>query len=195
MKITSTLVSCLMLSVALAAEQPMPTPVLAPLPKPGQAAAQAVSPPAKPKVFAHVAGVETDESIDVQDSYMAWPHINLKEAQRLHAQKHVVFADARAKVEWDQAHIPGALPVPLGEFDKYYKERQKKFERASIIVVYCHGVGCHLSDMACQKFREKGHKNVVNFYGGWPDWSGAKLPQENREGKPPLPTPTPSPAK
>lgn len=146
-------------------------------------AAAAASPaPTAVVTFAVVKGVNTDKSIAVEAAYAAWPHISLEEAQRLHKMKGVVFADARAKVEWDQSHVPGAIPVPLGEFDAYYAKNAKKFKTAKYIVVYCHGVGCHLSDMACKHFHEKGHRNVVNFYSGWPAWSGAALPTQNSAG-------------
>jgi rhodanese-related sulfurtransferase len=128
-------------------------------------------------------GVVTDRSFTPDAQFAAWPHVNLEEAQRLKALHGVVFADARSKVEWDQAHIPGALPVPLGDFDNAYKQFEKKFKNARFIVVYCHGPGCHLSDMACKDFRAKGYKNVVNFYQGWPGWSDAKLPVEDKDGK------------
>jgi rhodanese-related sulfurtransferase len=142
----------------------------------GHAQAAGATPGAVP--LAHVEGVNTDPSIEVPPQYAAWPHINLEEAKRLLAMKGVVFADARSKVEWDQSHIPGALPVPLNEFDKYYDLNKGKFQSAKVIVAYCHGVGCHLSDRACMMFQGKGHKNVVNFYAGWPAWSEAKLPTE-----------------
>ena len=153
------------------------------------------APTPKPLPFATIKGVETDRSIIVtQAEFAGWPHISLAEAQRLLAMKSVVFADARAKVEWDQGHIPGALPVPLGEFDAYYKKNESKFKKAKYIVAYCHGVGCHLSDMACKNFVAKGHHNVVNFYGGWPAWTGAKLATQDLAGKITTPAPETSTA-
>lgn len=157
----------------------------APLSVTAQATAPVVS-------FASIDGVETDRSFTPDATFAAWPHVNLKEAQRLQGMHGVVFADARSKVEWDQGHIPGALPVPLGEFDASYKKYEKKFKKARYIVVYCHGPGCHLSDMACKNFHDKGYTNVVNFYQGWPGWSDAKLPTEDREGK--ITTPPPATA-
>lgn len=159
-----------------------PKPAVLPMPQP------------TPNVtFAEIEGVETDRAAIPQAKFAAWPHISLKEAQRLHGLKGVVFADARGKVEWDQSHIPGALPAPLYEFDLYYKKYQKRYQKARTIVVYCHGVGCQLSDIACEKFTQKGHKNVVNFYSGWPAWSNSKLPIEDMRGKKVKPTPVPTP--
>jgi rhodanese-related sulfurtransferase len=166
---------------ALSADTAQPPPAAQPLPT-----AEAVP-------LAHIPGVETDTSFTPDKVFSDWPHISLKEAQRLLPLKGVVFADARSKVEWDQAHIPGALPVPLGEFDAAYKKNEGKFKRARFIVVYCHGVGCRLSDMACMDFRKKGYRNVVGFYGGWPAWSTAALPVQDLNGKISVPKPQPSP--
>jgi rhodanese-related sulfurtransferase len=167
-------------SLRLGAAEPQPTTLPAPQPTPVV-------------TFAEVAGVETDRDTVPLEMYAAWPHITLKEAQRLHGMKRVVFADARSTAEWDQAHIPGALPAPLGEFDTYYKKYRKRYDRAKYIVVYCHGVGCHLSDQACKNFVEKGYKNVLNFYSGWPAWSGAKLPTQDKAGLVTTPTPASTP--
>jgi 3-mercaptopyruvate sulfurtransferase SseA len=69
--------------------------------------------------------------------------------------------------------------MPLGEFDKYYAEYESKIKNASKLVTYCHGVGCKLSDKVSQRlYRDKGHKNVASFFGGWPQWSQANLPVE-----------------
>jgi rhodanese-related sulfurtransferase len=109
----------------------------------------------------------------------AWGHIHLDEAKKLQADTGVLFADARAKVEYDQGHIPGAIPLPLGEFDQYYEKYKSRIKAAKKIVTYCHGVGCKLSDKVAQKlYNDKGHKNVVGFFGGWPQWQQNNLPIE-----------------
>lgn len=108
-----------------------------------------------------------------------WDHIDLETARKWNQDPTVVFVDARAKVEYDQSHIPGAIPMPLGEFDKYYAEYETKIKNASKLVTYCHGIGCKLSDKVAQRlYRDKGHKNVASFFGGWPQWSQANLPTE-----------------
>lgn len=115
--------------------------------------------------------------------YGKWPHINLDEAKRIKKQRKVVFVDTRGKDEYDQGHIPGAISLPIGEFEKYYGLNRKKIKKAAILVTYCHGAGCHISDKVAQMLVDKGHKNVASFFGGWPQWSGAKLPVEKARGK------------
>ena len=137
--------------------------------------------------------VTPDPRFNVPDYAWKWPHISLEEAERLHKRKDVLFVDGRAMVEWQESHIPGAVALPIGEFDKNYDAHKKKILAAKILVSYCHGEGCRLSDMLAQKLVDKGHKNVAVFWGGFPAWDGAKLPLDDKNGKP-IERPTPGPA-
>jgi rhodanese-related sulfurtransferase len=109
----------------------------------------------------------------------AWDHIHLEQAKEMANDPSVLFADARSKVEYDQGHIPGAIPLPVGEFDVYYKKYEAKIKKARKIVTYCHGVGCKLSDKCAQKlYNDHKFHNVASFFGGWPQWQQANLPIE-----------------
>jgi rhodanese-related sulfurtransferase len=121
-----------------------------------------------------------------------WPHIDLAETQRLMKKKGTVLADGRSMLEWEQSHLPGAVPLPLGDFDKNYGANEEKLKKAKIIIAYCHGEGCHLSDALCQNLVNKGFSNVAVFWGGYPAWSTARLPMQDKFGRPYVyPTPVP----
>jgi rhodanese-related sulfurtransferase len=105
-------------------------------------------------------------------------HITLEQAKKMSKDKGVLFCDARAKVEYDQGHIPGAIPLPTGEFDKYYNQHLQRIKKAKKLVTYCHGVGCRLSEKSANSLVDKGFKNVAVFFGGWPQWSEHQLPVE-----------------
>lgn len=122
-----------------------------------------------------------------------WPHITLAETQRLMKKHGTVLADGRSMLEWEQSHLPGAVPLPLQDFEKNYSANEEKLKSAKIIIAYCHGEGCHLSDALCQNLVNKGFTNVAVFWGGYPAWSGAKLPMEDKFGRPyAYPTPVPT---
>ena len=97
-------------------------------------------------------------------------HITFEQAKKWVKDKSVLFCDARAKVEYDQGHIPGAIPLPTGEFDKYYAIHEARIKKARKLVTYCHGIGCRLSEKAANSLVDKGHKNVAVFFGGEPQW-------------------------
>jgi rhodanese-related sulfurtransferase len=115
---------------------------------------------------------------------MKWPHITLAETRRLLKKKGTVLVDGRSMLEWEQSHLKGALPLPLGDFEKNYQIYQKRLKRAKIIIAYCHGKGCHLSDALCQDLVNKGFTNVAVFWGGYPEWSAAHLPLVDKNGNP-----------
>ena len=121
----------------------------------------------------------TDPSYSVK-----WPHITLAETQRLLKKKGTVLVDGRSMLEWQQSHLKGALPLPLGDFEKNYQIYQKRLKRAKIIIAYCHGKGCHLSDAVAQDLVNKGFTNVAVFWGGYPEWSAAHLPLVDKNGAP-----------
>ena len=119
----------------------------------------------------------------VPDWAKAWSHLSFEEAKAGFDDHSILFLDARAKVEYDQGHIPGALPLPQGEYDKYFPMWESKIKKAKKLVTYCHGAGCHLSNKVAQKLWEKGYKNVGSFFGGWPQWTQHNMPQEKGDAK------------
>jgi len=113
-----------------------------------------------------------------------WPHINLAEAQRLHGKRGVVFVDGRSVAEWQSSHIPGALPLPVDEFDKRFPMLKRKLAKAKVVVTYCHGVTCGLSESLAQLLSDQGLRNVAVFYEGFPAWAGAGQPLEESPRQP-----------
>jgi rhodanese-related sulfurtransferase len=105
-------------------------------------------------------------------------HLSYDQAIKASKDKRILFVDARAKVEYDMGHIPGAIPMPSGEFEKYYAKHLKRIKKAKKLVTYCHGIGCRLSEKTANSLFDKGHKNVAVFFGGWPQWQEHKMPEE-----------------
>lgn len=124
------------------------------------------------------AQVTPDPGYNKPDFSLKWPHISLEEARRLHGLPGVLFVDGRTYSEWEKSHIPGALSLPGGEFDKRYAMNRAKIRKALILVSYCHGANCGLADYLAQLLSDKGHRNVAVFWGGFPAWQAAKLPLE-----------------
>jgi rhodanese-related sulfurtransferase len=153
-----------------------------PAPQPSNNLAPGVLPPLQPQVVptANAQTIENNiKNYKPADWAKAWEHVTLTQAKKLQADPTVLFADARSKAEYDQGHIPGAIPLPVGEFDAYYKKYESKIRHARKIVTYCHGIGCQLSDKCAQRlYVEHKMHNVAAFFGGWPQWQEAHLPIE-----------------
>jgi rhodanese-related sulfurtransferase len=108
-----------------------------------------------------------------------WDHIKFDKAVELSRNKKVIFLDARSKEEYEEGHIPGALPMPVRDFDIYFEMFKTRLDKAEKIVTYCHGISCQLSNkIASRLVKEKGYKNVGSFFGGWPKWQQHNMPVE-----------------
>lgn len=108
-----------------------------------------------------------------------WKHWNWDDAKKAWESREGLFVDARSKMEYEQGHIPGAISIPVGEFDAQYEKYKSKIKSAKQIITYCHGVGCQLSNKVAQKFwQDKGMRNVGSFFGGWPQWQQHNMPVE-----------------
>jgi len=78
----------------------------------------------------------------------------------------VTVVDVREPIEWQQAHLPGSLHVPLGQF----AERLAELPTDDRIVVVC-AVGAR-SARAVEFLLQHGH-DAVNLDGGLVEWQAA----------------------
>lgn len=76
--------------------------------------------------------------------------------------------DARPKRVTDKGVIPGALAISDSEFDKNVDKLPA--DKASLLVYYCGGLECVLSDQSADKARKLGYTNVVTYPEGYPEW-------------------------
>jgi rhodanese-related sulfurtransferase len=108
--------------------------------------------------------------------------IDIEEAWMLYNSGKALFVDARGVNEFDEKHIKGAISIPAGDTEKQIAANKDKIGD-KILVTYCHGAGCHLSDKTANALFDKGYKKVAIFFGGWPKWDAAKYPEEGKSAK------------
>jgi glyoxylase-like metal-dependent hydrolase (beta-lactamase superfamily II)/rhodanese-related sulfurtransferase len=80
------------------------------------------------------------------------------------------FVDVRTPREWDEAHIDGALNVPLSQL----AERLTDVPRDRPLIVHC--TSGYRSAIATSLLRREGLPRVANLVGGLSAWSAAHLP-------------------
>ncbi|MDE3209389.1 MAG: ArsR family transcriptional regulator, partial [Pseudomonadota bacterium] len=83
--------------------------------------------------------------------------------------------DVRPAQEYRNAHIPGALSVPLAELE----QRLARLPRGRQIVAYCRGPYCVMSVEAVEILRRHGRK-AARLEIGVPDWRALGLPLESQ---------------
>ncbi len=77
--------------------------------------------------------------------------------------------DARPKRVTDKGMIPTAIAISDTEFDKNVDKLPA--DKAALVVYYCGGLECVLSDASAEKARKLGYTNVVTYPEGYPEWS------------------------
>lgn len=76
--------------------------------------------------------------------------------------------DARPKRVTDKGVIPTALAISDTDFDKNLDKLPA--DKASLLIYYCGGLECVLSDSSADKARKLGYTNVVTYPEGYPEW-------------------------
>ena len=89
--------------------------------------------------------------------------------------KGFLFLDARARLSYDYTHIPGALPLPLDDFDRAFASLEPRLRSTFDIVVYCASSACDASHETARMLKQRGI-HVAILQGGWQDWTDAGYP-------------------
>ena len=87
--------------------------------------------------------------------------------------------DVRFPDDCAQAHIPGAVNLPMPKWDnrRYLDENLKP---DATLYLYCYTATCHLAATAAARLTARGYK-VVEVEGGWEDWVAKGYPVERGE--------------
>ena len=88
----------------------------------------------------------------------------------------VQIIDVRQPGEYREAHIPGAILIPLGELVR----RLDEIDTVRNTIVYCRSG--HRSGAACQIMGESGIDRVLNLRGGMLQWQGNRVAGEETRG-------------
>lgn len=84
------------------------------------------------------------------------------------------IVDARTRVEYQEAHIAGAINVPASaiaaRLPKLVKDKRRE------LIFYCNGPKCTKSQKAARAALSLGYRNVFEYNEGMPAWGKARLP-------------------
>ncbi len=82
-----------------------------------------------------------------------------------------LWIDARSQSEYDQQHIPGALPLNEDNWDALLAPILDTWRPGQLIVVYCSSQKCLSSHEVAKRLREQvGLSPVYVLKGGWEAW-------------------------
>ncbi len=87
-----------------------------------------------------------------------------------------LFVDVRSQDMFDEGHIPGAISLPLGDFETRVEAFAVDVSTTQPIVTYCSGRLCQDSHTVAQWLMERGFENVVVYIDGFPGWVENEYP-------------------
>ncbi len=95
--------------------------------------------------------------------------------------REALFIDARNESDFNQAHIPTAINLPVTRFDKEYQGRKGELAGKKIIVCYCSSKDCSDARLLAVKLYVQGHKDIFVLTGGIDEWIAGDNPVTGKE--------------
>jgi rhodanese-related sulfurtransferase len=103
--------------------------------------------------------------------------VALADARQAFDHKEATFIDARSPRDYAAGHIPGALNLPVSEFESRSREVFKHLPKDARIITYCAGESCQSSILLARMLIEKlGYSRTQVFFDGWHAWGKAGYP-------------------
>lgn len=84
----------------------------------------------------------------------------------------IVIVDVRLPSDYRKAHLPGAINLPNGRWDK-----PQGLSKEKLNVLYCYDATCHLAAEAAATLAAQGYP-VVEMEGGFATWESREYPIE-----------------
>jgi len=83
----------------------------------------------------------------------------------------VLWADARSREEYEEAHIPGAVLLNEDAWEELLFDFFDRWQPGGKVVVYCGSRGCRASHEVAERLREEtGEEEIYVLHGGWDTW-------------------------
>jgi 3-mercaptopyruvate sulfurtransferase SseA len=108
--------------------------------------------------------------------------VSLEEARNLCGSKKAVFVDARTSEDYRQGHILCAQNLPWESMEEHLDRVAASIPPEEIIIVYCDGEDCMLSEYVARELFYRGYDHVKVLVNGWTRWLEAGLPVGPEDG-------------
>ena len=103
---------------------------------------------------------------------------SVAQAKYIFDKDEVLFVDARSQNDYENGHIPGAVSLPVGQFEERIESFLNRYPAEQTIVTYCSGRTCEDSHDLAQSLSDVGFTNVRIFIDGFPGWEAEGYPIE-----------------
>lgn len=124
---------------------------------------------AKGVISANPGGTAVKKSVEID---------SVARAKALFDKGDVLFVDARSQNHYGNGHIPGAVSLPVGQFEERIESFLNRYPLEQPIVTYCSGRTCEDSHELARFLSDLGFTNVRIFIDGLPGWEAEGYPIE-----------------
>jgi rhodanese-related sulfurtransferase len=111
-----------------------------------------------------------------------FPAVSLAETMAAFTRGDALFLDARDPDFYKLGHIPGALNLPVQEFERVFPRMRERLEAAPWLIAYCDGGSCEASVEVTERLFLVGIDRVSVFPGGFQQWKDSGQAVEQGEG-------------
>jgi rhodanese-related sulfurtransferase len=87
-----------------------------------------------------------------------------------------LFVDARSAEDYESGHIPGAISLPVSQFDENIESFMNQYPVDQPIITYCSGRTCEDSHQLARLLLDAGFSEVWIFIDGFPGWQAEGYP-------------------
>jgi len=105
--------------------------------------------------------------------------ISIDELWTLQAEQSALVIDVRARVFYEQGHIPGAHSLQIKKFEIDFTEKKslldQTMEDGKKFVLYCAGIHCPDASKVAKQLYQKGYRNLCLFEEGLDLWKEAGM--------------------
>jgi rhodanese-related sulfurtransferase len=106
------------------------------------------------------------------------PAVSLKQVKEAYKSGAALLVDARDPEFFERGHIPGAVSLPVRDFDSVFPKLEEQLRAAPRVITYCDGASCEMSVELTEKLLFAGLEYIEIFTGGIQQWQGAGQPIE-----------------
>ena len=106
--------------------------------------------------------------------------VDLGATRKFFDAKAALFVDAREPDEYAEGHIAGAVSLPFDTSVTDPVALEALDPAGKALIVYCGGGTCEISMNLAFALVQAGHKKVLVYMGGYPEWQDAGLPVEKK---------------
>ena len=104
------------------------------------------------------------------------PEVDAEEALEMWRSHQALFVDSRDAKDYQTNHIPGAISIPMREWNVAWPKTRHQLPRQATLLLYCYGGKCGLSTRMAKRLLELGYEKPVILEYGWKEWTEAGYP-------------------